>query len=406
MSGGPTSVNLKLVILVIAIFIAGGTYFYTQTLVKKLQEREKNIVELYAESLEYIANSSPESQDYTFVFDIIQRIDFPLILTDAKDNIISGRKNSGIRNIDIDSTLTKEEFQNVIRDKIVELGSINSPILVKLDNEIVIQKIYYGDSEIITRLIYYPYFQIISAIIFLLIAYVSFSYMKRTEQSNIWVGMSKETAHQLGTPISSLMGWNEILEINFKNPDKVLDISNEMRSDLERLNKIAQRFSKIGSKPELKERRVFEVINGTVNYFQRRLPQFGKNVKLVIDGDKEVKAFLNAELLEWVFENLIKNALDAIGKEKRGEIIISVYAKNGNVAIDVTDNGVGIDLKRRKDVFRPGYSTKKRGWGLGLSLAKRIIENYHNGKLTITHSEPGEGTTFTILLNRAKNVEI
>ena len=401
MSGGPTSVNLKIVILVIAMFIAGGTFFYTQTLVKKLQEREKHIVELYAESLEYIANSSPESQDYTFVFDIIQRIDFPLILTDANDNIIAGRKNSGIRNIEIDSTISEREFKSVIKEKIIELGSINPPILVKLDNEIIIQKIYYGDSEIIRRLIYYPYFQIISAVIFLLIAYFSFSYMKRTEQSNIWVGMSKETAHQLGTPISSLMGWNEILEINYNNPDKVIDISNEMRSDLDRLNKIAQRFSKIGSKPELKGKNVFDVVSGTVNYFQRRLPQFGKNVKLAVGGDKEVKAYLNAELLEWVFENLIKNALDAIGKEKQGEIIISVYSKNGHVAIDVKDNGIGIDLKRRKDVFRPGYSTKKRGWGLGLSLAKRIVENYHNGKLTISHSEPGEGTTFTTLLKRA-----
>ena len=197
MSGGPTSVNLKIVILIIAMVIAGGTFFYTQTLVKKLQEREKHIVELYAESLEYIANSSPESQDYTFVFDIIQRIDFPLILTDANDNIISGKKNSGIRNIEIDSSITEKEFEKVINEKIVELGSINPPILVKLDDQIVIQKIYYGDSDIITRLIYYPYFQIISAVIFILIAYFSFSYMKRTEQSNIWVGMSKETIFSL-----------------------------------------------------------------------------------------------------------------------------------------------------------------------------------------------------------------
>jgi signal transduction histidine kinase len=212
--------------------------------------------------------------------------------------------------------------------------------------------------------------------------------------------MAKETAHQFGTPISSLMGWLEMLRISYKDPDKVIDIAEEINNDVDRLSKITYRFSKIGAIPERKEKIVYEEITKVVDYFQRRLPQTGRNIDLTISGDKHVSAELNSELFEWVIENLIKNALDAI-EQKEGKINLSVKAVKRNVEIDVVDNGKGIDLKRRKDIFRPGYSTKRRGWGLGLSLSKRIIEVYHQGKIFVKTSAPGEGTTFKIILRKA-----
>jgi signal transduction histidine kinase len=211
--------------------------------------------------------------------------------------------------------------------------------------------------------------------------------------------MAKETAHQFGTPISSLMGWLEMLKGNYSNPDKVLDIADEIENDVEKLSKVTQRFSKIGSIPELKTRVVFEEVKKTTEYFQRRLPQSGKIVDLNVEGDKEVTAQLNPELFGWVIENLIKNALDAID-HKKGQINIIVKDCKTRIEVDVTDNGKGIEMNRRKDVFRPGYSTKRRGWGLGLSLSKRIIEGYHRGKISVKNSAPGEGTTFKIILKK------
>jgi signal transduction histidine kinase len=395
-----TSLNIKLVLLVLALAIASGTVFYTQNLVKKLQLKEKQVVQLYADGFKYIVNTDLKDSDLTFIFtNVIQKIDFPLILTDSENNVNLTGPNPQIRNLELDSTLTEEELKEFLHNKIEELANINPPIAVTYGDSIVLAKIYYGDSDLVKRLRYYPYLQIIFAILFIIISYVSFSYVKRTEQSNIWVGMSKETAHQLGTPISSLMGWSEMLKINHKNPDKVLDTAEEINSDLDRLNKIAQRFSKIGSKPELKRKNVHDTISKVLDYFERRLPQSSRNVMLSINGDKEVESDLNPELFEWVIENLIKNAIDAIGS-KKGKILIAMEEKNNIIEIEVTDNGKGINPKNKKNVFKPGYSTKSRGWGLGLSLSKRIIEDYHKGNLILKNSVQNEGTTFLIMLNK------
>lgn len=318
-----------------------------------------------------------------------------MILTDADDNFIMNDQTS-FRNLEIDSTLSGEEQRIFFAEKIKEMDMINPPIAVTYNDTIVLQKVHYGDSDLIKQLRNYPIFQIFVAAMFILIGYISFSHVKKNEQSNIWVGMAKETAHQLGTPISSLLGWAELLKLNYNNPDKVLDISEELTNDLSRLNKITQRFSKIGSKPELREANVYEVISKVITYFQRRIPQIGKNVSLSIDGDQTACTKLNPELFEWVIENLIKNALDAI-EGKKGSISVKILYANKNIDIEVKDTGKGIDVKRRKDVFRPGYSTKRRGWGLGLSLSKRIIEEYHEGKIFVKNSSP-EGTTFKILL--------
>ncbi len=404
MTGGPASLNIKITLLVLALGIALGTLYYTQTLVQKLQVRERQVVELYAKSLEYVANAETVNSDYTFIFEnIIQRIDFPLILTDENDNVIRQGVGGGVRNLYVDSTLSDEQIEAFLKEEINELKKVHSPILIHYDNTFVGGKIYYGDSELVNKLRYYPFIQILFAFFFVLIAYFSFSYMKKTEQSNIWVGMAKETAHQLGTPISSILGWSEMLRLNFKNPNKVQEYTDEIISDLERLNKIVQRFSKIGSKPELKKQNVYDIIDRVIKYFQKRLPQTKQNVIISLVGDKKVTVELNAELFEWVIENLIKNALDAIG-EKKGTIIFKVASSTKNIEIEVTDNGKGIDIKRRSDIFRPGYSTKRRGWGLGLTLSKRIIENYHRGKIFVKHSAPNEGTTIKISLAKVKNI--
>ena len=276
----------------------------------------------------------------------------------------------------------------------------HNPILVTYADSIILQKIHYGDSELIDQLQFYPYLQILIAALFIILGYIGFSNIKKSEQSNIWVGMAKETAHQFGTPISSLMGWIEMLKMHYQDKDRVLDIADEISDDVEKLNKITNRFSKIGAVPELKKLSTYEEIHKVKEYFERRLPQLGKSVEIILKGDKQANAELNAELFEWVIENLIKNALDAID-HKQGKIEITVKELRKEIEIDITDNGKGIDLKSRKDIFRPGYSTKRRGWGLGLSLSKRIIEVYHKGKIFVKSSVIGEGTTFKIILKKS-----
>ncbi len=402
MSGGPASLNFKIVLLLIAIIIAGGTLIYTQSVVQKLQEKERQIVELYAKGIEYVANTSGTDVDITFLFEnILKPIDFPLINSLPNDSVSLGNKSdiTNVRNIPYDTSQTKEQLEKFFREKIVQMDKLHRPISVTYKDSVILQKIHYGDSPSINQLKYYPYLQILIAGLFIILGYIGFSNIKKNEQSNIWVGMAKETAHQFGTPISSLMGWLEMLKLHFNDPDKVLDISDEIDNDVEKLNKITYRFSKIGAKPELKIRTVYEEIEKIIDYYQRRLPQSGRNIDLTVEGDKEVCAAINSELFEWVIENLIKNSLDAI-EQKEGKIIITVKATRKNADIEVTDSGKGIDLNRRKDVFRPGYSTKRRGWGLGLSLSKRIIETYHQGKIFVKTSAPGEGTTFKILLKR------
>jgi len=394
MSGGPASVNIKIILVIIAVLITIGTLYYTQTLVNKLQEKERQIVELYAKGIEYLANTTNPDVDITFLFDnIIKPIDFPLIQSDADNKVYS---RTDIRNIEIDTSFTPEQFKKFIDKTIAEMDATNPPIEVKYEGTII-NKIHYGDSELIKQLRYYPYVQLLIAAMFIVIGYIGFSSIKRSEQSNIWVGMAKETAHQFGTPISSLMGWLEMLKINYHQPDKVLDITEEISDDVEKLNKITYRFSKIGAKPELVKKNVIDEIKQVTNYFERRLPQTGKTVELKISGDEHASAQINSELFGWVIENLIKNALDAI-EGTNGKIEISVRDARSHSEIEVADSGKGIEMKRRKDVFRPGYSTKKRGWGLGLSLSKRIIEGYHGGKIFVKSSKPGEGTTFKIIL--------
>ena len=403
MSGGPASINIKITLIIIAVFIAGGTLYYTQKLVQKLQTKERQIVQLYAKGIQYVANTTSTDVDITFLFEnILKPIDFPLINSgpDNKVTILNKSDIKDIRNIEYDTSLTKEQLENFFEEKIKEMDQVHKPIDVTYKDTVILQRIHYGDSNLIIQLKYYPYLQILIASLFIIIGYIGFSNIKRNEQSNIWVGMAKETAHQFGTPISSLMGWIEMLKLSYSNSDKVLDITEEINDDVEKLNKITYRFSKIGATPELKEKIVYDEIKKVIDYYQRRLPQTGRNIEITVDGDKLVSSELNSELFGWVIENLIKNAIDAI-ETKEGKINFIIKMVRNNVEIEVTDNGKGIEMKRRKDIFRPGYSTKRRGWGLGLSLSKRIIETYHKGKIFVKSSTPNQGTTFKIILKKA-----
>lgn len=399
------SANIKIALLVTGVIIIIATLIYTQVLVSDILERERDIANLYAKAIEFIATDDSQSGEYNFVLSTVissNSINFPIIVTDAKS-----MEPTFTKNLDIDSTLSPEVQKQLAKDMLAEMDEINNPIKVTYQDTLILSYVHYGQSKLVTRLKQLPIIQFIVAGIFIFLGYFGFNYIKRTEQSNIWVGLSKETAHQLGTPLSSLMGWNELIKAAANDPLKVTHLAGEMSNDVERLSKIANRFSKIGSKPDLKPENVHDIIEKVVKYFDVRIPTIHKGtfegttkkkVDLVINGSKTAKALVNRELFEWVIENLTKNALDAI-ENTAGSITFDIEEKGTGLFIDVTDTGKGIDLRFKKDIFRPGYSTKLRGWGLGLSLSKRIIETYHKGKLFVKDSEPGKGTTFRIKLD-------
>lgn len=395
----PRGANIKIVLLVIAVVIVVGTLLYTRMIVEELLQKEHEVANLYARSLQFIVSSPPEPADYSFVFDqIIRSIDFPMVLSDANNNPLRPFRNNA-RNVEVDTTHGMLQQQDYLRRMIVELDRENPPIPVTIQDSVVLNYVHYGESGLIKKLRWLPYVEIAVAGMFILIGYIGFSYIKRSEQSNIWVGMAKETAHQLGTPLSSLMGWIEMMKaIGDDDPGQVEAIA-EIEHDVQRLQKVTERFSKIGSKPSLKEESLNDVVTSVAQYFIKRLPSRAdiKNIDIKVEADSQVTAPVNRELFEWVIENLIKNALDAI-EDGVGVITISIERKGKTALVDVKDTGKGLDMRYKKDIFRPGYSTKKRGWGLGLSLSKRIIETYHKGRLFVKESKLGKGTTFRIKL--------
>lgn len=396
------SFKLKIAMLISGVLFAIGVLYFTQLLVERIQKREALIARLYAKSLEYIANDESATGEYNFIFnEIITQIDFPIIATDKDYKNVSFYKN-----VNIDSTLSKEKINNILLIQAKEMMTVNPPIKVTYRDSIILNYVNYGQSSLITELKLLPYFELIIGGIFVLLGYFGFSYFKKHEQSSIWVGLSKETAHQLGTPISSLMGWIEILKNTKQNSSEFQEIISETENDIEKLNKVATRFSKIGSQPKLEDENVSDLIKEVSLYFEKRIPKLvskdGKvtnKVNISINAPKELYVKLNKELFEWVIENLLKNALDAMDKQV-GKIEFNVEEKDKEIIIDVCDNGKGIDKKYKADIFRPGFSTKRRGWGLGLSLSKRIIDDYHKGKLLLFESGNEKGTTFRIKLTK------
>ncbi len=394
----PKSTNIKLSLLVFAIVLVFTTLFYTQSIVNKLLTKEREIADLYAKSLQYLATNPDDQVDYSFIFnEVLKAIDFPIILSDAYNNPLPPFEMN-TRNVNFSPKMSFNDKELFLQSLISKFDQKNPPIKIAVNDTIILQYVHYGESEIITELRWLPFIEITLAGMFILLGYIGFSYIKKTEQSNIWVGMAKETAHQLGTPLSNVMGWIELIKLNAESNSKLLETIDEMENDLQRLQKVTDRFSKIGSKPNLNDESIDEIIRNMVEYFQRRLPQLRKNIEINFDQYNGYHAKINRDLFEWVLENLIKNSLDAI--EKGGLITIYTHKKGNCLLIDVKDTGKGIDQKFKKDIFRPGYSTKERGWGLGLSLSKRIIETYHKGKLTLLESKVGKGTTFRIKLNK------
>lgn len=372
----------KILLFLIAILIGTASLYYTNWLVNKVSVEERKSVALWAEATNRLAQpDNGSNNDMDFLLRIIEsNTDIPIILTDSVCNIID------YSNINFQEKRREQVLERKLRKMIRE----HEPIKIVV-SPTETQYLYYRDSKILQNLKYFPLAQFGVISLFILVSYLAFSSSRKAEQNQVWVGMSKETAHQLGTPISSLMAWIELLKMQGVKPELIC----EFEKDITRLEKITERFSKIGSAPELICTDLKPVILSTVSYLEGRT---SKRVKFITEIDKPIpfSAPHNPALFSWVIENLCKNAVDAI--ENEGTITLHLSENSHTIALDISDTGKGIPKSNHKTIFEPGYTTKKRGWGLGLSLAKRIIENYHQGKIFIKQSEPGKGTTFRITL--------
>lgn len=370
----------KLLLLIGAFIIGMGSLWYTNLLVERLSYEEKKKVELWAEATRLLATADISEQNFGFLLQVIQNNrTVPVILVNGDDEIVSYRNLDSI----------KSENQYYLEKQLTIMKEENLPIVIDLIGD---EKnyIYYKDSTLLTQLTYYPLIQLGVILLFILVSYLAFSSSRKAEQNQVWLGLSKETAHQLGTPTSSLIAWVELLKA--KNIDE--DIVSELEKDVLRLEKITERFSKVGSKPVLKPVPIFDVVNRTVEYLRSRVSE---KVTLNIDAaNKDLLVPLNPSLFEWVIENVCKNALDAI--EGKGIVTLKIKENTHHVHVNITDNGKGIPKGRLKTIFKPGFTTKQRGWGLGLSLSKRIIEEYHDGKIYVAQSELNVGTTIRITL--------
>jgi two-component system, sporulation sensor kinase E len=372
----------KVGLLILLAVIVITSILYTNYLAKKLSKQEKKKVELLASVYQKL-NTASENLDIGFMFEIIQSNEnIPLILTDKEGNIIANRN--------LDSTLAIND-SNYVKRTLLEMKSEKDPIKIILSDDNY-NLIYYKDSYLLTQLIYFPFIQFSIIGIFMIVAYFAFSSSRRAEQNRVWVGMAKETAHQLGTPLNSLTGWIEYLREHLKPEvaDKVLP---EMEKDVERLVTVTERFSKIGSTPTLKEDDLLAVVKKSMDYMVARSSE-KMDWQFKYDNNVDYNKSINTSLFEWVIENLLKNSLDAM--DGKGKISISLSRIEEVIFIEISDSGKGIASNKFKAIFKPGYSTKQRGWGLGLSLSKRIIEEYHHGKIYVKDSLIDKGTTFRI----------
>lgn len=370
--------------------MGAGVLYYFNELGKALEEREKKYATLYAESIRFFIEKSLDSDcDYTFVQEILEANEsIPTILVTNGEPV----SHQNIPELsDTTKTYNPEQKNQLLFLKIAEMTEEHPPIEIDLIKGKAY--VYYSNSLTVKRLRYFPYILIVTFLIFGGLAFIAYSSSRKAEQNRVWVGLAKETAHQLGTPISGLMAWIEVLRIN---PDFDESIAKEMEKDVKRLETITTRFSNIGSVPSMKDENISEIVEQTIEYLKIRIStkikwQFSNNLK------EDVLVNINKHLFEWVIENLCKNAVDAMAGV--GSLSIEINKVNSSqLEINVIDTGKGINKTNQRKIFRPGFSTKKRGWGLGLTLAKRIIENYHGGKLFVKESQINQGSTFTILL--------
>ena len=373
----------KFILLLIAVLIGISSLLYTNKLVNELKEEERKKVELWASATKQLIDLNNPDANIDFLFQVIENNNtVPAILADSKGDTISSR------NIDSHYLKNPKNFEKLFH----KMKSEHEPIEIFIGDDIK-NYIYYKDSLILTKLKYYPYVQLGVIMLFIFVSYLAFSGFRKFEQNQVWVGLTKETAHQLGTPTSSLIGWVDVLKMKNTDPKLV----SEFERDVQRLEKITERFSKVGSKPKLTITNIVPVIYNAVNYIKNRSSnkiRFSFN----FPEDSEIMVPLNISLFEWVVENLAKNSIDAI--RGNGEIEFSITDNTQVLFFDIKDNGKGIHKSKFKTIFKPGYTTRERGWGLGLSLSQRIIETYHEGKIFVFQSEPGKGTTMRIVLKK------
>lgn len=454
------SVRLKLGLIVLAGILAVASLLYTQRLVDRLREREQALIELWADaqaelvkaqrqsvnphlgslqaleedlqrmeqnqttsplSAEQIAEyreavnwaqSMPPTDELNFILNEIvepNRFSIPAIITDS-----TGRQPLFWRNVGVPDTVRAPPVSDSmtlsdLRSRIREMEATFEPIPIEADlsstdgklsarsERRLTQYLYYDESGLVQELRIFPWVQLLFVGLFVMVGYFGFSYIRRSEQSSLWMGMAREAAHQLGTPLSSLMGWIELLRSPNLDREQREETLDEIENDVERLQRIADRFSDIGSQPKLENQNLAPIIRQTASYIRRRLPHRGQDIDLVVDLPADLVVDVNRELFAWVLENLLKNALDAIEDEK-GHIHVTGGRGGGGVFVEVADTGSGIRRPQWGNVFRPGFSTKERGWGLGLSLARRVVETYHGGTLTLKESTVGEGSVFRIEL--------
>ena len=379
--------NIKGGIFLLGVFLIIGIFYYTNFLSKELREDNRQVVKLYAEIIAGAVNNDND-ENINFVFDnIIKKVKFPII-------------QSGL---DKTPQLWTNLPSHIVTDKdrlsfIKSMDEINIPIpLVFYDKNskpVTFGYLHYGDSSLIQKIKIWTYIELISIGIFVCIGFIGFSFIRNNEKQNIWIGLSRETAHQLGTPVSALIGWLEYLKNKKTAIDEVLP---EIESDIDRLQQVSRRFSKMGSSPETESFNLSDRVNNTLDYLEKRMPSLGLKVELINNIDTDIKINANGTLISWAIENLIRNGIDSI-KNDNGRITIHMNDSTASIKILVADNGCGIPKKDWKNVFRPGFSTKKSGWGLGLSLCHRIINDVHQGRICVLESKIDEGTTFEIAI--------
>jgi len=391
----------KYILIAFALVIASGSLLYTNYLVKKISQSERTRAQVWVMSMRQVTQSD-DNDFLQYVLAVRDSSLVPAIVVDEKGDI------KFVRGLDSTKTFinipgndkvkgTAKYDPAYFQDELEYMKKQHAPLeLIMLNTKYLV---YYKDSALLHELKIFPYMQLLVIAIFLVVAYTAFNSSRKSEQNQVWVGLAKETAHQLGTPISSLMAWVELIKDKFNAENDPLMA--EMENDIKRLEIIADRFSKIGSKPKLEDHSVYYVVKDFVDYFSVRV---SNNISFEITGNPYLRAGLNVPLFDWVLENLLKNAVNAI--EGKGKIKVEINAskvKKNLILIDVTDTGKGIPRSKFDTVFQPGYTTRKRGWGLGLSLTRRIIKNYHNGTIVVRESEIGKGTTFRITLKNTNS---
>ena len=418
------SSRIKIILVLLLILLAGASYVYNQVLINKIMEQERNNVELWAKAFEHNVDPAHDkvSRNLNYVANTLQ------LYPDVPDSLVRLIREAELDKSTVNFVMTEiiqpdhlfnipvivvDESGFILHARFIDDENLNSqdlihrfsalhePITISLQDRerVLYQYVYYGESSMIQYLRFFPYVQFGILALLLGVGYTTYRSITRSEQSNLWVGMTKEAAHQLGTPLSSMYGWLQLLKDRTQNDDEILSIAYEIEDDVTRLKGIAERFNKIGSQPELKRLSLEPIIDDVMTYMERRLPKLGHKIDVMKSIQPDIKANLNAELFQWAIENLIKNSMDAI-KEHGKDAYVSISArKEGHlIVIDIEDTGMGIDRKFVKEIFKPGFSTKKRGWGLGLSLTRRIIEDYHKGKVYVYSTDLNKGTIFRIQL--------